>query len=78
MPQARMMTLDEKLDLALESFKLKDAGKVVEADTLQRQIPLAPHIAKFAKDHFGTDYLLSGGWNLTEAEHEYGPNWLTR
>jgi hypothetical protein len=78
MTQARMMTLDEKLDLALESFKLKDAGRLTEAVQLQHQIPIAPFIAKFAKQHYGPDFLAKTGWNFSEAEHEFGPHWLTR
>ena len=78
MPQAQMLTLDEKLDMAVESIKLKDAGKTTEAAQLLRRIPLQPYLAEFAKNHFGADYLIKGGWNLSEAENEYGHDWLTR
>jgi hypothetical protein len=30
------------------------------------------------KDHLGTDALLQGGWNLSEAEAEYGSDWLSK
>jgi hypothetical protein len=34
-------------------------------------------MAKFIKDHFGAETLLSMGWNLSEAEAEYGSDWLS-
>ena len=78
MPQTEMMTLREKLRLGVESIELKKQGKFEEAKRLNRQIPLAPYLAKFLKDHIGVDGLLQGGWNLVEAEAEYGSNWLSK
>ena len=78
MPQARMMTLDEKLDTAVEYSELKKAGRLAEAEQLLNQIPIAPHIAKFGKEHLGADFLLKSGMNLSEAEYEYGTDWLMR
>ena len=78
MPRTQMMTLDEKLDMAVESSKLKKAGKVAEAEQLLNQIPIAPYIAKFAKEHYGSDYLMQSGLNFSEAEYEYGSDWLSR
>jgi integrase len=78
MPQAQMMTLHEKLQLGVKSIDLEKQGKFEEAKRVSRQIPLAPYLAKFLKDHLGTDALLLGGWNLTEAEAEYGSDWLSK
>ena len=78
MPQAQLMTLDEKLQLGVRSVELKKQGKFEEAERLQKQIPLAPFLAKFLKDHIGTEALLQGGWNLSEAEAEYGSDWISR
>jgi hypothetical protein len=70
------MTIGEKLDLRMKSLELEKQGKVEEAKKLKRSIPLAPYLAKFYKDHIGVDALLKSGWNLSEAEEEYGSNWL--
>ena len=78
MPESRLMTLHEKLQLGVETVELEKQGKFEEAKRIQRQIPLAPYLAKFLKDHIGTEALLETGWNLAEAEAEYGPDWLSR
>jgi hypothetical protein len=72
------MTLEEELDIAVKSVRLKEAGKVAEADQLIHQLPVSPRMAQFAKKYFGVDFLINGGWNLAEADHEFGPGWLTR
>jgi hypothetical protein len=72
------MTEREKADIYMKSVELKKAGKTAEALALRRQIPLPPYLAKFAKDNMGVDFLLEQGWNLAEAEKEYGTDWLDR
>jgi hypothetical protein len=72
------MTLHEKLAIGMKSFELEDQGKFEEAERLHKQIPIPPYIAKFIKDYLGLDTLLEGGWNLSEAEAEYGSDWLTK
>jgi hypothetical protein len=79
MPQsAKAMTLQEKAAISLKALELKKQGKLEEAQRVQRQIPLPPYLAKFAKEHIGVDFLIKGGWNLSEVEAEYGPQWLTQ
>ncbi|MDR3247443.1 MAG: hypothetical protein LBT39_01540 [Treponema sp.] len=78
MPQSQIMTLDQKLDLGMKSIELEKQGKKEEATKLWRSVPLAPYLAKFIKDYLGSDALLRGGWNLAEAEAEYGPDWLAK
>jgi hypothetical protein len=70
------MTLEEKLNLSVRSIELKRAGKLEEAEELFKQIPLAPYLAKAAKEVYGAEYLLNNGYNLSEAEAEYGKDWL--
>jgi hypothetical protein len=77
MPEYRMMTLHEKLELGVKSIELEKEGKFEEAEKIEKSIPLEPYLAKFIKDHLGLDALLKGGWNLVEAEAEYGSDWLT-
>jgi hypothetical protein len=39
---------------------------------------MPPYLAKFAKNHLGADFLIKNGYNLSEAEAEFGPKWLTQ
>jgi len=79
MPQiVQTMTLHEKLQLGVKAIELKKQGKTEEAWKLGHKIPLAPYLAKFIKDHLGSEALLSMGWNLSEAEAEYGSSWLSQ
>jgi hypothetical protein len=72
------MTLGEKLDLRIKSLELEKQGNFDEAERLQKQIPIAPYLLKFYKDHLGLDALLKTGWNLSEAVEEYGPEFLSQ
>jgi hypothetical protein len=78
MPQTQLMTLKEQATIALKAFELKDQGKPEECERMLKQIPLQPYLAKFAKDYIGADFLIKYGWNLSEAEAEFGPGWLTQ
>jgi hypothetical protein len=72
------MTLHEKLQIGVKCIELEKQGKFEEAKKLERQIPLAPYLAKAAKEKIGADFLIKCGFNLSEAEAEFGPDWLTR
>jgi hypothetical protein len=76
--QSKTMTLEEKLDLRMKSLELEKQGRFTEAEQLKKQIPIAPYLLKFYKDHLGLDALLKTGWNLSEAVTEYGPDWLSQ
>ena len=78
MVQSQAMTLHEKLQLGMKSIELEKQGKLEEAERVHKQIPLAPYLAKFLNDHLGAEALLQGGWNLSEAEAEYGTGWLSQ
>ena len=78
MQQAKTMTLAEKLAISNRSIALKKAGDIEGSDRLMKSIPLTPYLAKIAKEKVGTDYLVNSGWNLSEAEAEFGKNWLNR
>jgi hypothetical protein len=41
-------------------------------------MPMPPYLAKVIKEKIGLDFLLSGGWNLSEAEEEFVSAWLCR
>jgi hypothetical protein len=78
MQRNTIMSLDEKLDLGIRVIELEKQGKLEEAAKLTRQMPLPPYMAKWAKKRMGVDFLKQGGWNLSEAEVEYGQDWLDK
>ena len=78
MAQTQTMTLHEKLDLGIKAIELEKKGKYDEAEVMEKKIPLAPYLAKFLKDHLGTEALMQGDWNLAEAEAEYGTGWISK
>jgi len=76
MSQSQTMTLDEKLAISNKAFRLMDAGDEEGGIRLMKTAPLPPYIAKVIKEKAGAEYL--AGWNLSEAEAEFGPGWLSR
>ena len=78
MPQARSMTLEEETAIGLRALELKKQGKMDEYMKTMKQIPLPPYLAKIIKDYFGADNLKRSGWDLSEADAEYGPGWLNK
>lgn len=74
----KTMTLQEKAEISMKAIELEEAGKKEEASTLYRTIPLPGYIAKCVKKYFGADTLLQTGWNLAEAEAEFGSDWLNQ
>ena len=78
MPQARTMTLDEKLAITCKAAELSKTGDEEGASRLIRSIPMPPYLAKIYKEKVGAKQLIESGWNLAEAEAEFGPDWLNR
>ena len=78
MPKVETMTLDEKLAISNKACLLWQAGDKEGYSRLTRTIPLPPFMAKIAKEKIGVDFLLNGGWNLSEAEAEFGSDWISR
>jgi hypothetical protein len=72
------MTLDEKLAIACKAAELRKAGDNEGASRLIRTTPLPHYIAKVMKEKMGADFLVNGGWNLSEAEAKFGSNWLSQ
>jgi hypothetical protein len=63
---------------SIKAGELKKAGKIDEYERLMKLLPMPPYLAKFTKEYLGPDFLIKYGWNLTEAEAEYGPDWLNQ
>jgi len=78
MPQIETMTLDEKLAIACKAAELSKAGDREGYIRLMKTTPLPSYIAKVIKEKVGPEYLINSGWNLSEAEAEFGPGWLSR
>jgi hypothetical protein len=72
------MTLDEKRDIACRAAALRKAGDREGYIRQTKTAPLPPYIAKVIKEKVGPEYLINSGWNLSEAEAEFGPGWLSR
>ena len=78
MTEQRALTEDEKVDIMMKSFELRDAGDEAGAHKLMTLIPLPSWLAKIMKEKVGADFLIEQGYDLSEAEAEYGPGWLNR
>jgi hypothetical protein len=72
------MTLDEKLAVSNKAIALKKAGDRDGYERLMMTVPLPPYLAKVAKEKIGVDFLINGGWNLSEAEVAFGADWLSK
>jgi len=77
MPQIETMTLDEKLAISCKAAELWKAGDTEGYDRVMKTAPMPPYIAKVMKEKVGADFLINGGFNLSEAEAEFGRDWLT-
>jgi hypothetical protein len=70
------MTLQEKNDIVNRFIELNNEGREDEANELIKTIPLPPYLAKAIKEVYGTEALIESGYDLSEADAEYGKNWL--
>jgi len=77
MLQSQPMTLDEKLAIGCKAAELRKAGDEEGYIRLMKTVPLPPYLAKAAKETIGVDFLINGGWNLSEVEAEFGPSFLS-
>ncbi|MDR1257189.1 MAG: hypothetical protein LBJ86_05535 [Spirochaetaceae bacterium] len=79
MSQKQMMTIHEKLEVSMKAHEYLEAGNKAEAvRILREELPMPPYLAKAVKEFSGADFLVKGRYNLSEAEAEFGPDWLTR
>ena len=75
---SQTMTLDEKLAITGKAFNLLDAGDREGFSRLIRSMPMPPYLAKIYKEKVGVKPLVESGWNLSEAEAEFGLDWLNK
>jgi hypothetical protein len=72
------MSLHDKLEIGVRAIELEKQGKTEEATRLLRTKPLSPTMAQFLKKYIGPEEVIKGGWNLSEAEANFGSNWLSQ
>ncbi|MDR0305665.1 MAG: hypothetical protein LBI42_02385 [Chitinispirillales bacterium] len=72
----KIWTLHEKLKVGAKAIEEKKKGNIAEYERISKSIPMTPYLAKFAKEYLSAEFLIKSGWNLSEAEAEYGPGWL--
>jgi hypothetical protein len=72
------MTTEERLDVIMKADEYLAAGNKAESQRLVLGLPMPPYLAKFAKEFLGADFLIKNGYNLADAEAEYGPDWLAK
>jgi hypothetical protein len=79
MPQVQTLTFEERCAIFAQADRMKNDGKEDEALMFTMQnYPMPPYLAKFMKKHYGADFLIKGKYNLTEAEAEFGKDWLAK
>jgi len=76
MPQAQTMSLDEKLAISNKALDLLDNGDKEGYRNLMKKMPIPPYLAKLLKEKVGADIIKIGGWDLSEVEAEFGPDWI--
>ena len=67
---------DEEWKLVKQSIEAIARGDVEAAKRVYQIIPLSPETAMAAKERWGAQYLIDGGYNLTWAEDKYGKNFI--
>jgi hypothetical protein len=72
------MTLDEKLAISNKACALWHSGDKEGFHRVIKTAPMPAYLAKVAKEKMGVDFLINGGWNLSEAEAEFGHDWLSK
>jgi hypothetical protein len=73
------MSLEEHLAIDMEFIAMYESGKEEEALAFHRaKTPMLPWLAKIIKEKVGADFLRQQGYNLSEAEAEFGPGWLDK
>jgi len=72
------MTIDEKLAITMKAHEFSDAGDHEGYIRVMKTLPLPPYLAKVYKEKIGLQELKDSGWNLSEVEAEFGPDWLSK
>ncbi len=69
------LSMDQRREILEASLAATDRDEKLR---LMRLLPLAPHLARIGKELYGKNFLLEGGFNLSDANEEFGDGWLDR
>ena len=72
------LTKEERAKILRASLDAADAGDEEEELRLLRMLPLAPHLAMAGKEVFGVEHMKNAGYDLSEANEEFGDGWLDK
>jgi hypothetical protein len=70
------LTHEQRFDIVQKALAASQAGDNEEMVRITKQLPLAPHLALVVKETWGKEFLLEGGYDLSEVEARYGKDWL--
>jgi len=73
---SQTMTLDEKLAISNKALALWEAGDNEGYRNLMSKMPIPPYLAKILKEKVGPEIIIKGGWDLSEVEAEFGPDYI--
>jgi hypothetical protein len=62
----------------MKACALRQAGDREGFQRVIKTAPMPPYLAKIYKEKVGVEQLIKSGWNLSEAEAEFGSDWLSR
>jgi hypothetical protein len=71
-------TREEEAKILQDAFAASKRGDEAEYYRILKLLPLAPLLAKFAKENWGKEGLLEAGFDLSLADEKFGPGWLDR
>lgn len=72
------LSRSERIAILDASLDAEERGDREEAERLAKKLPLPLHLAEFMKEEFGAQYLVDGGWNLSEVEAQCGKDWINK
>jgi hypothetical protein len=70
------MTKEQYDDLHARVDAAEKRGDSEEYDRLLHFVPLSADVAKAFRNTYGRDFLVSTGFDLTEADMKFGKGWL--
>ena len=70
------MSKEETMAIIVKAQELESLGKKEDAAALRIKIPLHPGVADDVKRFNGIQWLIDGGFNLTDAVAAFGEKWL--
>ena len=70
------MSKEETMAIIVKAQELESLGKKEDAAALRIKIPLHPGVADDVKRFNGIQWLIDGGFNLTDAVAKFGKEWL--